>query len=173
MKTSGKHTNRSRSRPSWLMERPVRLANFVAGASSARCSLPHYDDDDFGVVSLLRQSGARGSTNQLAQLIAPRGAVSDVRRRIAHIRNGWQSGLTPDEVMASVVGARRGLFQMHVELDELLSGQEARERPDGHGVLSRARRAQRPGVVFARAAAAGEVDPLTDEYARLFVGISD
>ena len=37
-------------------------------------------------------------------------------------------------------------------------------------VLARARRAQYPGVVFARAAAIGERDPLTDIDSRLFVG---
>ena len=67
----------------------------------------------------------------------------------------------------------RGQEARGEEVDREGGGQEARERPDGHGVLARARRAPRPGVVFARAAAGGEVDPLTDEYARLFVGISD
>ena len=132
-----------------------------------------YDDQDFGAVSLLCHCGARANIHQLAQLIAPAGPVRDVDRRVVHVRHSWQSGLTPDEAMARVAGARRGLFEMHERLDEIGRGQEARERPEGHGVLSRARRAQRPGVVFARAAAAGEIDPLTDQYARLFVGISD
>ena len=132
-----------------------------------------YDDEDFGAVSLLCHSGARANTHQLAQLIAPRGAIRDVCGQIVHIRNSWQSGLSSNEALASVVGARRGLFDMLERLDELGRGQEIRERPDGYGVMARARRAKRPGVVFARAAAAGELDPVTDEYARLFVGISD
>ena len=37
--------------------------------------------------------------------------------------------------------------------------------------LARATRSERPGVVFARAAAAGEVDPLVDLDSRLFVGL--
>ena len=41
----------------------------------------------------------------------------------------------------------------------------------GFHVLARAMRAEHPGVVFARAAAAGEVDPLTDPDSRLFVGL--
>ena len=41
------------------------------------------------------------------------------------------------------------------------------------GVLARARRAQYPGIVFARAAAIGERDPLTDVDSRLFVGLAE
>jgi hypothetical protein len=39
-------------------------------------------------------------------------------------------------------------------------------------VLARARRAQQPGVVFARDAAIGEVDLRVDVDSRLFVGLS-
>jgi hypothetical protein len=38
-------------------------------------------------------------------------------------------------------------------------------------VLARARRSKHPGIVFARAAATGEVDPLVDVDSRLFVGL--
>lgn len=38
-------------------------------------------------------------------------------------------------------------------------------------VLARATRSPRPGVVFARAAAIGETEPLTDLDSRLFVGL--
>lgn len=37
--------------------------------------------------------------------------------------------------------------------------------------LARARRAARPGIVFARAAASGEVDPLEEAESRLLVGL--
>ncbi len=36
---------------------------------------------------------------------------------------------------------------------------------------ARARRATRPGIVFAHAAYTGEVDPLTDVDSRLFIGL--
>ena len=78
---------------------------------------------------------------------------------------------TRDEAMARGVGARKGLHRILAEFSGLGAGQEARERPEGYGALSRARRAQNPGVVIARAAAAGEIDHLEDVYARLFVGI--
>ena len=38
-------------------------------------------------------------------------------------------------------------------------------------VLTRALRAKYPGLVFARAAAAGEVDPLVDVESRMLVGV--
>ncbi len=41
----------------------------------------------------------------------------------------------------------------------------------GCNVLARAWHAKHPGVVFARAAAAGEVDPLADVDGRLLVGL--
>jgi hypothetical protein len=48
-------------------------------------------------------------------------------------------------------------------------------RETGHSraftVLARAMRSEQPGIVFARAAATGEVDPLTDMDSRLFVGL--
>ena len=43
--------------------------------------------------------------------------------------------------------------------------------PKGLGVLARAMRSDRPGVVFAQAAAIGESDPLVDLDSRLFVGL--
>jgi hypothetical protein len=130
-----------------------------------------YDDEDLGAVSLLCHCGARGNVHQVAQLLSPQGPVHDVYGGIFQVRHNWREGLTRDEALARVVGARKGLHRILAEYSGLGAGQEARERPEGHGVLCRARRAQNPGVVIARAAAGGEVDPLEDMYARLFVGI--
>jgi hypothetical protein len=44
-------------------------------------------------------------------------------------------------------------------------------RPAGRHVIARAMRSRYPGIVFARAAAAGETDPLEDIDTRLFVGL--
>ena len=46
----------------------------------------------------------------------------------------------------------------------------AEKQPKGYGILARAVRSDNPGVVIASAAASGEVDPLIDIDARLFVG---
>jgi len=45
------------------------------------------------------------------------------------------------------------------------------EPPRGFNVFARAMRSASPGIVFARAAAAGETDLLTDPDSRLFVGM--
>ena len=73
--------------------------------------------------------------------------------------------------MDCVVGAREGIGQ--VAMDCMRAGYSLRETgaPRGFHVLCRAMRSQRPGVVFASAAATGEVDPLTDVDSRLFVGL--
>jgi len=132
-----------------------------------------YDDDDVGAVCLLSHCGARGSVLQIAHLMAPPGVVRDVCGRMTPVRHSWRQGLTPSEAFARVVGARQGLHSVNSQFSVLREEHDARSRPAGHGVLSRARRASRPGVVFARAALQGEVDPLTDEYARLFVGLPE
>ena len=80
--------------------------------------------------------------------------------------------MTSEEVFARVAGARKGLAQAVSEMEEMGTGMRERIAPTGYGALARARRSGRPGVVFARAAAGGETDPLTDADSRLFVGLS-
>jgi len=130
-----------------------------------------YDDEDMGAVSLLSHSGARATANQVAALCAPGGLVRDVTGTIAPVRGSWRTGLTPAEAFARVVGAREGLYRVNSQYTALGAEHGATTRPGGYGVLSRARRSDHPGVVFARAAAQGEADPLTDEFARHFVGL--
>ena len=68
--------------------------------------------------------------------------------------------------------ARRGLGQLAARWQNL--GYEARAShniPGRFTVLARARQAKRPGIVFARAAASGEIDPLIDVDSRLLVGL--
>ncbi|GAG49123.1 unnamed protein product, partial [marine sediment metagenome] len=66
--------------------------------------------------------------------------------------------------------AKKALGQ--VAIDVVRSSQQLHElkQSKGFGVLARAMRAEHPGVVFARAAAIGQTDPLTDLDSRLFVG---
>jgi hypothetical protein len=60
-----------------------------------------------------------------------------------------------------------------IALDTADRAFEAREagRPRSYGVLARAARSPRPGIVFAAAAATGESDPLRDGWTRLFTGL--
>lgn len=71
---------------------------------------------------------------------------------------------------ASVVGARQGLADLAAKWGQMERGTGVPE-PARFTALVRARRAQHPGIVFARAAAIAEVDPLTDVESRLLVGL--
>jgi len=45
-------------------------------------------------------------------------------------------------------------------------------QPAGFDVLTRAKRAKRPGIVFARAAHHDATEHLTSDYSRLFIGLA-
>jgi len=127
-------------------------------------------DADLGPQLLAVKSSARG-LRQLTWLIGSRGTVTDFEGNAVIVRHGYSEGLTPEEMYACVVGAREALAQIAVEWEQLGQGIRDRGAPGGFNVLSRARQSTRPGIVFARAAAAGEVDPLTDVDSRLLVGL--
>ena len=131
-----------------------------------------FEDNDLGPQLLAIKSGARGQLRQLAYLVGARGTATDVRGRDVPIRCGYSDGLTPQEMYTAVVGAREGLAQTALETWTRfgLEFREARQ-PKGFNVLARAMRAKRPAIVFTRAAATGEIDPLTDVDSRLFVGL--
>jgi hypothetical protein len=133
----------------------------------------HFEDDEFGVIAMLAECGARGNWEQLRQYVAPHGLVYNAARELTPIRHGWRDGLPVDELLARTVGARMGLASALAEMIEVSRDVAKQSAPSGYGVLSRARRSDNPGVVFARAAMKGEVDLLADAYSRLFVGIVD
>jgi len=60
--------------------------------------------------------------------------------------------------------------EMENTWDQIIENVRARHQPGGTHLLARARRAKHPGIVFARAAATGEIAPLTDNESRLLVG---
>ena len=88
------------------------------------------------------------------------------------VRHGYAEGYTPRELFAAVTGAREGLAQVIRGWEELGRSFRVRNVSPSFHVLARALRAAHPGVVFARAAALGEVDPLEDVDARLLVGVA-
>ena len=161
------------------LERPPEPENDDVGAWNAYAeefaeriaSRTDFGDDDLGPQLLSMKSGARGSLQQLVWLLGARGAVKDSRGTSVVIRHGYRDGLPSEEMYATAVGAREGLFRVMSEWTRF--GYELRDRrePKGFNVLARAMRAKRPGVVFARAAATGEADPLLDVDSRLFVGL--
>ena len=108
---------------------------------------------------------------RLACVVGARGAVSDIRGGDIVIRHGYCDGLTSDELYTLCVGSREGLVRFNLERERVAWELRDSNQSKGFTVLSRAMRAKHPGIVFARAAACGEVDPLTDIDSRLFVGL--
>lgn len=129
-----------------------------------------YANAGLGPQLLAVKSGAQG-LRQLAWLIGSRGTTRDVRGNVVIVRHGYSEGLTPEEMYACVVGAREALAQVVTEWEQMGQGVRDRSASRGFNVLARARRSKHPGIVFARAAAAGETDPLMDVDSRLLVGL--
>jgi hypothetical protein len=129
-----------------------------------------YANADLGPQLLAVKIRARGRRH-LPVLIGRRGTVTDVHGKPVIVRHNFVEGLTPEELYVCAVGARQGLAQWSARWEEL--GRETGDHSESarFTVLARARRAKRPGIVFARAAAIGEVDPLTDADSRLLVGL--
>lgn len=115
------------------------------------------------------QYQAQGSVKGWLYRIATNQALNQLRS-IAH---GCSEGLTTEEFFASNCDSHDRLGASLQGMNEFGQRWEASHRADGHHVLSRAMRSDHPGAVFARAAAAEEVDPLVDIDARLFVGLGE
>lgn len=130
-----------------------------------------FEDDEFGVIAMLTECGARGNWTQLRHDVAPHGLARTANGGFMTIRHSYRDGLTPQEIFTRTVGARLGLANALAEMMDINRDLAMQGAPGGYGVLARARRSENPGVVFARAAMKGEVDSLVDEYSRLFVGL--
>jgi DNA-directed RNA polymerase beta' subunit len=116
-------------------------------------------------------SGARGTVAQIPRYIDCFGLVEDVYGNRVPIRHSLLDGMSPEELRTLAVGSRRGQARAVQEIDQITRILWERFRPDGFGVLDRAMRSRHPGIVFARAAAGGETDPLTSLDSRMFVGL--
>ena len=132
----------------------------------------NFDDNNLGPHILAVKSRAFTSRlYRLACVVGARGTVSGIGDGDIVIRNGYCDGLTSDELYTLCVGSREGLVRFNAELQRVAWELRDSSQSKGFTVLSRAMRAKHPGIVFARAAACGEVDPLTDIDSRLFVGL--
>jgi hypothetical protein len=129
-----------------------------------------YDDLELGAQRLAVNVRARGRMH-LVTLLGPAGPVVNAEGETVVIRHSRVEGLTPDELYAKAAGARQGLAELARRWEGLGREMRQRDQPEEFTLLARARRASRPGIVFARAAANGEVDPLQDSQSRLLVGL--
>ena len=117
-------------------------------------------------------SGAWGNNGQLSGHIRVGWVAIDVRGEAVPVCRGLREGLTHRELLAVVPGARFALERVLARIGDVDRNLRDESAPSGHGVLARSGRSRVLGVVFARAAAAGETDPLSDHTSRLFVGLS-
>ncbi|MCB0081011.1 MAG: hypothetical protein KDE47_08785, partial [Caldilineaceae bacterium] len=96
---------------------------------------------------------------------------ADVNGQSVIVTRGFRQGLTLDDFYALAPGAREGLAYVAKQWDAPIQFEPSHDGSRSFHVLARARRAAHPGIVFARAAAIGEIEPLVDEDSRLFVGM--
>lgn len=155
------------------------IQQYIDEMAEAVTSRTDYDNDDLGPQLLAVKSGARGSiAGHIMTLLGLR--ILDLSFAPQHMRqnqnttrfpfilqHGFADGLTPDELNTFTICARTGLGMLASEI----GGMAPPATSQAFTILARAMRASRPGVIFARAAATGEVDPLTDIDSRCFVGL--
>jgi len=115
-------------------------------------------------------SGARGSLSHIPRYVGAFGLVENVAGKRVPIRHSLCDGVTAEEMGIMAVGSRRGIAQAVREIEQITRILSERFRPASFNVLDRAMRSRYPGIVFARAAASQESDPLTTMESRLFVG---
>ncbi len=129
-----------------------------------------FDDNDLGPLALLSLSGARGNQHQLIQYVGG-GLLYREDGSLFAQRGCRRNGLSVEEIKVRAPGALWGLAATNQNWTEARKATQQPVRTDYH-VLGRAARAAQPGVVFARAAERGEIDPLTSLSSRLFVGLT-
>jgi hypothetical protein len=152
---------------------PERWREYVSQLAEQLASFNHYADNNLGVHLITMKTRSRPpQLRGLTWLCANRDPVSDANGESFIVRNSHVSGLSPAEMNACVVGAREGLARFVHQWDQISQTAPTGSDHTQFSVLARTRRAHYPGVVFARAAAIGESDPLTDVDSRLFVGFS-
>ncbi len=134
-------------------------------------SMRDFTDPAIGPQLLAIRSGARGGVAQVARLVGPLGPVVGADGQPLIIRHSLAGELAPAESYALAAAMRQRLWQLHQDLDQAARTACQASRSKGFNVLARAARSEYPGVVFVQAAASGQVDPLTDLDARLFVGL--
>jgi hypothetical protein len=151
---------------------PERWREYVAQYEEQIIAFENYSDHDLGVHAITMRTNSRPpQSHGLTWLMANRDPVWNADGKTVIIRNSSVSGLRQEEMDACVVRAREGLARVAQQWDLLDRSVPAGTDHTKFNVLARARRTQYPGVVFARAAAIGERDPLTDVDSRLFVGL--
>ena len=128
----------------------------------------HEEEGDLEPFLTSVRSGARSNYAIMQKFVGAYGVVEDVEGKRVAVPHALRDGLTLQELHTLCVGARSGIARAAAELVHISQTLRQSNLPTGYGVLARAMRARHPGLVFARAAAAHQIDPLTDLDSRLF-----
>ncbi len=152
---------------------PEHWRVYVSQLAEQFASFSDYADPELGVhLTTMKTRSRPPQLRGLIWLFANRDPATDANGDPFIVRNCHVSGLSPAELNACAVGAREGLAHFAQQWDQISQIAPAGSDHTKFSVLARARRTQHPGVVFARVAAIGERDPLTDVDSRLFVGLA-
>jgi hypothetical protein len=143
--------------------------NYIETCAEAILSGHDYANPNLGP-QLLAAAVRPRSRRSLPFLLEPFSPMNDAEGNFVILRHSLAEGRTPQELFTTVAGARPGLARLIFEYERILQ-EPATPDIGALSLLARARRARRPGIVFARAAASGEIDPLTDVETRLLVGL--
>jgi hypothetical protein len=138
---------------------------------AARVARGNFADEELDEQVLSIRSGARATLRQLIRTLGPWNVHAFPDGPRVTIRHGYRDGLTLEETRSIVRGHWEGLQGAVREWQRWETSQLSEGAAKGFSVLARAMRSEHPGMVFARAAATGERDPLTDPASRLFVGL--
>lgn len=144
---------------------------YQAEVSEQFAASTDYQRRGFGPQLLAVKSGAWGEIRHLVALLSNQGLVYDSQKRLVPIRHGYVAGLSTTELYALAIRSREAFAQIQQEWVQLKQEMQQRSQPKSFHVLARAMRAEQPALVFAHAAAIGEIDPLVDRDSRLFVGL--
>jgi len=148
-------------------EDPAQWRRYCDEMAERVTAMPDFGDSDLGPQLLAVLSRSRGNMGYIASLL---GFRADTPGK-PPIRGAIRDGLAASEYFSLAGAARQSLVRVFGEITHLVRDTAVSGRSSAFTALARAMRARRPGVVFARAAAIGEVDPLTDKATRLLVGL--
>ena len=131
-----------------------------------------FSDNDMGPQLLAVRSLAQGRLETFSQMVVRWNSTNYGLPIPPNVRRSYRDGLRPEDLRAVAHRHWEALVRVQRELAELGRSMK-RNNPIGDqaSVLGRAMQANRPGIVFARAAATGTVEPLTDIDSRMFVGL--
>ncbi len=131
-----------------------------------------FSDNDVGPQLFAVKSLAQGRIDSFSQMVVRWNSTKYGLPIPLNVRRSYREGLRPEDLRAVAHRYWEAIVRSQRELAEL--GRSLKHNNpigDRTSVLGRAMQANRPGIVFARAAATGTVEPLTDIDSRMFVGL--